>query len=117
MHLLGVARVGPGLALHPRDGLIVKGSDRLGVPWREGAAGQHCLRAALLEGRVVEEPVGTDHERAARYLEDLMFIQPFEIDFHRMLAASAEALGQHDVVIREVRVLMTDPGTNPLESG
>jgi tetratricopeptide (TPR) repeat protein len=57
-----------------------------------------------------------DHERAARYLEDLMFIQPFEIDFHRMLAASAEALGQHDVVIREVRILMTDPGTNPLST-
>ena len=57
-----------------------------------------------------------DHERAAKYLEDLMFIQPFEMDFHRMLASTAEALEQHDVVIREVRILMTDPGSNPIST-
>ena len=57
-----------------------------------------------------------DHERAAKYLEDLMFIQPFEMDFHRMLASTAEAREQHDVVIREVRILMTDPGSNPIST-
>ena len=55
-----------------------------------------------------------DYARAARMLEDLMFINPLNSELHTMRWRAAEALEDWDVVIREVEILLLDPSTNPI---
>ncbi len=53
-------------------------------------------------------------ERAAKYLDELFFINPFESTFHKHRARIAEELGDHRTVIREIGVLLLDPATDTL---
>jgi tetratricopeptide (TPR) repeat protein len=57
-----------------------------------------------------------DHEKAARYLDELMFINPFEIELHRWRAQVAEELGDPDTVIRELQLALGHPRTNTLKA-
>jgi tetratricopeptide (TPR) repeat protein len=53
-------------------------------------------------------------EVAVKYLEELLFINPFEEDFHKLLARAAEEAGKLDLVIRENKILLGFSGSNPI---
>ena len=54
-----------------------------------------------------------DPALAVKYLEELLFINPFEPKVHQLLAKAAEEGGSHDLVIREGQILLGYPDTNP----
>ncbi len=57
-----------------------------------------------------------DAERAYRYLEQLLYINPFDPKLHRWLAQAAEKLQKHEVVIREWKILLGDRRTNTFQA-
>ena len=113
MQFVGVGRVGPRLAAHPRDGFGVEPADVAGRLGREPAAAHHRLSAALLERRVVEIGVGPGRqhlESERRGLgqiarDDANFAgfeplqQPFEAaDVHRLAEAVGDGLADQRMV-------------------
>ncbi len=54
-----------------------------------------------------------DPATAIKYLEELMYINPFEEKYHALLARAAADAGNHDLVIRENEVLLTFSDSNP----
>ena len=63
--------------------------------------------------RIVEYAlINSDPEKAARYLDELIYINPFNLKIHANLAHVAEQLGNHDTVIREQELLLLFPETN-----
>jgi tetratricopeptide (TPR) repeat protein len=55
-----------------------------------------------------------DYEKAAKFLQELLYIQPFDMQIHSWLAEAAEKINDYDTVIREQKLLLNDPGTNTL---
>jgi tetratricopeptide (TPR) repeat protein len=54
-----------------------------------------------------------DPQLALKYLDELMFVDPFEPQFHKQLAQAAAQAGAHDLSIRENELLLTFPDQNP----
>ncbi len=69
-------------------------------------------RLRLVKAALVKK----DAETAFKYLDQLMYINPFDMQLHRWLSHVAEELEKHEIVIREVQILMNDPRTNELKS-
>jgi len=51
--------------------------------------------------------------KALRWLEEVLFINPYEKTTHQFIARTAAKLGEHDLVIREYGYLLQFPDTNP----
>jgi len=65
--------------------------------------------------RIVKHSLrGKKPEVAVKYLDELLFINPFEEEFHKLLAQAAEEAGKLDLVIRENKILLGFPGSNPI---
>lgn len=71
----------------------------------DGECRQRIARHAL--------EVKKDPRLALKYLEELMYIEPFEPRFHRLLARAAAEAGEHDIAIRENLLLLGFPDQNP----
>jgi tetratricopeptide (TPR) repeat protein len=54
-----------------------------------------------------------DPKTAARYLDELLFLNPFDEKFHELLARAAEEAGELDTSIRENLILLGMPRSNP----
>jgi Tfp pilus assembly protein PilF len=54
-----------------------------------------------------------DPKLALKYLDELMFVDPFEPQYHKLLAQAAAQAGEHDLAIRENLLLLEFPDTNP----
>lgn len=91
---------------------------------KEELALEQMARAAALSPedgecrlRLVKQAlVKKDAPTAARYLDELMYINPFDMQLHRWRSHVAEELEEHEVVIREVKILLQDPRTSELKS-
>ncbi len=57
-----------------------------------------------------------DPKLAVKYLEELMYINPFDAKFHKLLGRAAADAGDHDTVIREYNLLLGFPDTNPRQA-
>jgi len=57
--------------------------------------------------------VKKDSQSALQYLDQLLYINPFEPKFHRLLARAAADAGREDIAIRENQLLLGFPDTNP----
>jgi len=51
--------------------------------------------------------------KAIRWLQEVLFINPYEKPAHEYLARAAAKVGEHDLVIREYEYLLEFPDTNP----
>ena len=57
-----------------------------------------------------------DFKKAAYYLDELMYINPFDVNLHKYAARAAEEIEDYDLLIRETRVLLGFPETNRLKA-
>ncbi len=57
-----------------------------------------------------------DPKLAVKYLDELMYINPFDAKFHKLLGRAAADAGDHDLVIREYNLLLGFPDTNPRQA-
>ena len=54
-----------------------------------------------------------DPAMAMRYLDESVYINPFDVQFHKMLARAAQDAGNFDIAIRENTILLSYPDSNP----
>ena len=51
--------------------------------------------------------------KAVKVLDEVIFINPFDLKLHKELARAASSSGAHEISIREYKLLLTYPETNP----
>jgi len=72
------------------------------------------LRSRLALGKIY---LGKGDEestaKAVKVLDEVIFINPFDLKLHKELARAASSSGAHEISIREYKLLLTYPETNP----
>jgi len=72
------------------------------------------LRSRLALGKIY---LGKGDEestaKAVKVLDEVIFINPFDLKLHKELARAASSSGAHEIAIREYKLLLTYPETNP----
>ena len=66
-----------------------------------------CIRDSL--GKGDKESTA----KAVKVLDEVIFINPFDLKLHKELARAASSSGAHEISIREYKLLLTYPETNP----
>ena len=72
------------------------------------------LRSRLALGKIY---LGKGDEestaKAVKVLDEVIFINPFDLKLHKELARAASSSGAHEISLREYKLLLTYPETNP----
>jgi tetratricopeptide (TPR) repeat protein len=123
-HLEEAKKLSPiAVAGHPQEGnsyyQLAKLYEEAGDEERANQQMVELARFAVEDGecrqRIVRYAleVKKDPRMALKYLDELLYIAPFEPKFHRYLAKAAAEVGDQDIAIRENQLLLTFADANP----